>query len=410
MAAGGAVVEEVGMHVVVVGAGLAGGRAVEELRAAGHTGEVTLIGAEPHSPYERPPLSKDVLLGRADVASATLFDDAWYAEAQVDLRVATEAVGVDLARGVVELVDGSRLAYDRLLLATGCEPVRLAVAEAGRAPGSLPVPVTHLRTVEDAEAIRSLWSGGADGRRLLVVGGGWIGLEVAAAARENGMEVTLVHRGAQPLGRVLGPEMGQLFAAVHREHGVDLRLGATLEELTAGPAGRAAARLSDGSSVHVDAVVVGVGVRPRTRLAEAAGLPTDDGVLVDATLRTGDPHVWAAGDVACHEHPVLRRRVRVDHWDAAQEQGRHAARAMLGDPAPYTRLPYFYTDQYDLGMEYVGFVGREGYDDVVVEGDVPGRVLTARYVTEGTVVAALQINDWDAMDGLRETVGRPLRR
>ncbi|GAA5160124.1 NAD(P)/FAD-dependent oxidoreductase [Ornithinimicrobium tianjinense] len=396
------------MHVVVVGGGLAGARAVEELRKAGHTGEITLVGAEEHLPYERPPLSKDVLLGKSSPADAEVHDRAWYDERRVSLRLGSEAVALDLGRQMVTLDGGEELHYDALLLATGSEPRHLPDAE------GLSVPMSYLRTVEDSEAIAALWEGGGHARRLLVIGAGWIGLEVAAAARQHEVEVTVVEPAELPLGRVLGPEMGRLFADLHREHGVDLRLSTTVESLADGPDedGRptVVASLSDGSTVTADALVVGIGVRPRVRLAEQAGLTIaeDGGVAVDETLRTSDPHVWAAGDIASEDHPVLGRRVRVEHWDVARQQGRHAARAILGDDAAYRTMPYFYTDQYDLGMEYVGSPGPDGYDRAVIDGDVAGRVLTVRYVKDGTVVAAMQINDWDAMDGLRQAVGRPL--
>src|SRR5690606_15638915 len=242
----------------------------------------------------------------------------------------------------------------------------------------------------------------AEGVHVLIVGAGWIGLEVAAAARRAGARVTVVEPAEVPLARALGERMGRLFAELHREHDVDLRLGTqatAIEHVEE----RTDVTLSDGERLHPDLLVVGVGVRPDTALAEAAGLATHDGILVDAALRTSDPHVWAAGDVANHDHPTLGR-LRVEHWDTAIQQGRHAAGAMLGDAAPYAAQPYFFTDQYDWGMEYVGR-GRPD-DDLVTRGDPRRGGLTAFWVRDGIVVAGMQINDWDASDAVRALVGK----
>ncbi len=368
------------MNIVLVGGGLAGASAIEELRAQGYTGDLTLVGSEPHLPYERPPLSKDVLLGTAEPESAVLHDAAWYDEREVDLVLGTAATGIDLDRGKVELA-GRELDYDRLLLATGATPRRLPVADTAGPP------VSYLRTLDDARELKGRLSG-----RIVVVGAGWIGLEVAAAARAAGADVTVVERAAQPLEAVLGAEVGALFADLHREHGVDLRLGAGVD---------------DDILRGADLVVVGIGAVPCDDLAATAGLACDDGVLVDARLRASDPHVYAAGDVARHDHPLLGR-LRVEHWDAAIHQGRAAARAMLGDDAPYDRLPYFFTDQYDLGMEYVGHPGPEGYDELVLRGDRKERKVVAYWVRAGTVVAGMHLNEWDAIEEIRSAVGGPV--
>ena len=368
------------MNIVVVGGGLAAANAVQELRAQGYTGDVTLVGAERHLPYERPPLSKALLLGSAEPDSVFAHDAAWYEAQQVETLLGRSADALDLDRCRVR-VGGRELAYDRLLLATGATPRRLPAVE------RVGVPVAYLRTLDDSLALRQRLSG-----RIVVVGAGWIGLEVAAAAREAGAEVTVVEQAGQPLEAVLGPELGGIFADLHREHGVDLRLGTSVDQETLAGA---------------DLVVVGIGADPADALAREAGLECSDGVLVDARLRAGDPHVYAAGDVARHDHPVLGP-LRVEHWDAAIHQGRAAARAMLGDDTPYDRLPYFFTDQYDLGMEYVGHVGPDGYDDVVVRGDREARKLVAYWLRDGTVVAGMHLNDWDAIDTIRSVVGGPL--
>ena len=368
------------MNIVVVGGGLAAANAVQELRAQGYEGDLTLVGAESHLPYERPPLSKGLLLGSAKPDSVFAHDAEWYAEHQVELVLGSGVDALDLDRGRVTMA-GRELPYDRLLLATGATPRRLPIAdEAG-------VPVTYLRTLDDSVALKERLTG-----RIVIVGAGWIGLEVAAAAREAGAEVTVVEQASQPLEAALGAEVGALFADLHRAHGVDLRLGASVDPETLASA---------------DLVVVGIGARPADDLAREAGLACDDGVLVDASLRASEPHVFAAGDVARQDHPLLGR-LRVEHWDAAIHQGKHAARAMLGDDAAYDRMPYFFTDQYDLGMEYVGHVGPEGYDEVVIRGDREALNVRVFWLRAGTVVAGMHLNDWDAIDPLRAAIGGPL--
>ncbi|MDF1602696.1 FAD-dependent oxidoreductase [Nocardioides sp. YIM 152315] len=365
------------MSMLVVGAGLAGNAAVEELRAQGYDGHVVLIGAEQHLPYDRPPLSKDVLLGDKDVAATGLHDAGWYAERDIDVRTGTEVSRVDPVRRVVVTPSGE-LGFEKLLLATGSEPRRLPVEGA---------PAAYLRTRDDSAALRAAL---LEQPRLTIVGGGWIGLEVAAAARHAGCAVTLVEPQARPLLGVLGKRMGSAFADLHREHGVDLRLGTTFE---------------GASPVPADLVLVAVGAAPRLGLAESAGLDVDGGVLVDATLRTSHPDVYAAGDIAAHDHPTLGR-LRVEHWDNAIEQGRAAARNMLGADTPYERSPYFFTDQYDLGVEYVGRVPREHLDRVVVRGDLAGRRAVVLWHDAGRVLGGMHLNEWDSTDHLRALVGR----
>lgn len=382
-------------RIVIVGGGLAAAKAAEELRAQGHTGPVTVVAGEPHRPYERPPLSKDVLLGKAEPDSAFVHDESWYDDHEVELLIGTPASAIDLEARQVTVGD-RQLGYDRLLLATGAQPRRLAMVDDSGAD------VRYLRTMDDSVALRAELTGPR--RSVLLVGAGWIGLEVAAAARLAGAEVTVVESAPLPLANVLGPELATVFADLHREHGVDLRLATSLESVQHTD-GRTTVRLSDGHELHPDLVVVGIGAVPDDGLAAAAGLATDNGVLVDGRLRTSDEHVYAAGDVAHQDHPLLGR-IRVEHWDTAIQQGRHAARAMLGDEASYDRQPYFFTDQYDLGMEYVGHVGRDGYDEVVIRGDRPGRVLTAFWVKDDRVLAGMHLNDWDAIEPIRTWVGR----
>jgi NADPH-dependent 2,4-dienoyl-CoA reductase/sulfur reductase-like enzyme len=379
--------------VVVVGGGLAAAKAVEELRSQGFAGRVVLLTEEPHLPYERPPLSKGYLLGDQELEKAFVHTAPWYDEHAVELRTGTRATGLDVD-GHAVLVGDERVGYDRLLLATGSSPRHLALADDSGAP------VAYLRTMDDAAALRDRLR---DGRRVVVVGGGWIGLEVAAAARNAGCEVTVVEALAKPLLRVLGAEVAEVFVGLHDEHGVAFRLGASISAVESAD-GAAVVLLEDGSRLEADLLVVGVGISPNTGLAIAGGLETDNGVLVDEHLRTSHPDVFAAGDVANAFHPGLGRRIRVEHWDNAIQQGRVAARNILGAEEPYTRLPYFFTDQYDLGMEYVGHVGEEGYDDVVLRGDVAGRVFTAFWLSGGLVVAGMHANDWDAIEPVRRIV------
>jgi 3-phenylpropionate/trans-cinnamate dioxygenase ferredoxin reductase subunit len=365
------------MSIVIVGAGLAGGTAATELREHGYDGRVVLIGAEEHPPYERPPLSKGYLLGNDPLDDAFVHPRQWYADHEVELRLGVRATGVDVSEQVVRTTEGDE-PFDGLLLATGAEPRRLPMAEESGAP------TAYLRTIEDSDRLKSTF---AEGRRIVVVGAGWIGLEVAAAARAAGCEVTIFEMAELPLLRVLGPTVAEVFAGLHREHGVDLRLGSSFT----------AADLAG-----ADLVVVGVGVAPRVELAQDAGLGVENGVLVDARLRTTVPSVYAVGDIANHDHPVLGRRIRVEHWDTAINQAKVAARNLVGADEVYDAMPYFFTDQYDLGMEYVGHGGAE--DEVVVHGDLEARVFRAFWVREGRVVAAMHANDWDATDDLRAAV------
>jgi 3-phenylpropionate/trans-cinnamate dioxygenase ferredoxin reductase subunit len=379
---------------VVVGGGLAGATAATALREEGFDGRIVLVGAEPHAPYERPPLSKGYLIGSADRASVFVHPEPWYAEHRVELRRSTVVTELDRARHEVVLGDRERLGYDRLLLATGAVPRRLPV------PGADQVDVRYLRTLEDSERLRADFTPGA---RVVVIGAGWIGLETAAAARGAGCDVVVLEHAELPLLRVLGPEVAAVFADLHRDHGVDLRFGVTLTGLR--PAGTGAVVvLDDGTEVAGDLVLAGVGVAPDTGLAERAGLAVDDGVLVDAALRTADPDVFAAGDVANADHPLLGRRIRVEHWANALNQPRTAARAMLGLPASYDRLPYFFSDQYDLGMEYTGHVPPGGADTVVFRGDPGSREFIAFWLSEGRVLAGMNVNVWDVTGPIGDLV------
>ncbi|NUP26257.1 MAG: NAD(P)/FAD-dependent oxidoreductase, partial [Nocardia sp.] len=328
-------------HFVIVGAGLAGAKLAQALRDNDFDGHITLLGKEDRLPYERPPLSKEYLLGKKPVEEFTVETAAWYRDHNVDLRLGTEVTGIDRAARTVRLPDGSVLEYDKLALATGSSSRTLPI------PGADADAVYTLRTLGESDALIELFR---TARRLVVIGAGWIGLEVTAAARAAGVEVTVVESGSAPLLGALGPEMGEVFAALHREHGVDLRFDAQVEQITTANGRANGVALADGTEIGADAVLVAVGARPELGLAESAGLPTGTGVLVDASLTTTDPNIVAVGDIAEQEHPVLGRRIRVEHWANALNQPAAAAAAMLGRAASYDRLPYFFTDQYDLGM------------------------------------------------------------
>jgi NADPH-dependent 2,4-dienoyl-CoA reductase/sulfur reductase-like enzyme len=377
----------------VVGAGLAAGKAVQELRESGFDGQIVLYGAEPHPPYERPPLSKAYLMGHDSFDAALVQPIEWYKTHDVDLRLGTRVTAVDpLARTVI--ARGATQGYDKLLLATGAQPRHLAMADNSGAP------VAYLRTREDSDHIKSRLRAG---RRLAVIGGGWIGLEVAAAARRAGVHVTVLEALDLPLVRVLGPEVAGIFADLHRRHDVELRVSTAVSSIAAN-GGVAIVTLADGATIEADLLVVGIGVTPETALAEAAGIRTANGILVDEQLRTSAPDIFAVGDVANAVHPLLGRRVRVEHWDNAIGQGVIAAQNMLGKEVSYDRLPYFFSDQYDLGMEYLGHVGPDGYDHVVVRGTPEKGIFTAFWLREGRVLAGMHANDWDAMGPIRQIV------
>jgi 3-phenylpropionate/trans-cinnamate dioxygenase ferredoxin reductase component len=377
---------------VIVGASLAGAKAAETLREEGFDGRVVLIGEEPERPYERPPLSKDYLRGESERDKVYVHPASFYADKDIELRLGRSAVGIDTTSREVDLDDGGSIRYDRLLLATGAEPRRLPI------PGRDLPGVLYLRSVEDSDALRRRLSAGG---RVVVVGSGWIGSEVAASARQKGLDVTVVDPLAVPLERVFGTEVGAIYRDIHTEHGVDMLMGTGVEAFEGG---RHVERVltSDGRSLDCDFAVVGVGVTPRTQLAADAGLAVDDGVIVDSRLRTSADGVFAAGDVARAEHPLYGERIRVEHWANALNQGPAAARNMLGRDEPYERLPYFFSDQYDVGMEYSGFA-RE-WDRVVFRGDPASGEFIAFWLVEDRVVAGMNVNVWDVTEQIQRLI------
>jgi 3-phenylpropionate/trans-cinnamate dioxygenase ferredoxin reductase subunit len=380
---------------VIVGASLAGATAAAALREEGFSGRIVLVGEELERPYERPPLSKDYLQGRSEREKIFVHPSGWYAEHDVELQLGTRVVRVDAGEHELTVADGRPMRYDKLLLCTGSSPRQLPV------PGADLDGVLYLRTVGDSERIMETL---ASVSRLAVIGAGWIGLEVTAAARNAGVDVTLLEMMELPLLRVLGSEVAQLFAGLHRSHGVDLRFGVRVEEITGRDGQVTGVRLAGGRQVEVEAVVVGVGITPNTELAVGAGLLVDNGVVVDEHLRSSDPDVCAAGDVANALHPLLGRHIRVEHWANALNQPRTAAKTMLGGDAIYDRVPYFFTDQYELGMEYSGYVEPDGYDEVVFRGDPNDGEYIAFWLQDGRVLAGMNVNVWDVTDAIQALV------
>jgi NADPH-dependent 2,4-dienoyl-CoA reductase/sulfur reductase-like enzyme len=380
---------------VIVGASLAGAKAAETLREEGFAGTITLIGQEDDRPYERPPLSKGYLLGRDARDSIFVHDEGWYRDKSVDLRLGTVVTSIDRGAKRVQLAGGGTVPYERLLITTGASPRQL------RIPGADLDGILYLRTVGDCERLGAALRGGGS---VVIAGAGWIGLETAAAAREYGCEVTVVEPESGVLQRSLGPELGEVFADLHRSHGVTFRFNEGLSELT-GSAGKVAGAVtSAGAELPADLVIVGIGAVPNSAIAAESGLEVDNGILVDEALRTSDPDIFAAGDVASFLSPVLGRRIRVEHWGNALAGGPAAARSMLGRNMSYDWVPYFYSDQYDLGMEAAGLPEPGYYDEVVYRGDKDAGEFIAFWLDEGAVVAGMNVNVWDVNDDIQALI------
>ena len=381
-----------GRAFVIVGASLAGAKAAETLRQEGFEGRVVLLGEEPQRPYERPPLSKGYLQGQSGVEKVFVHDADYYNSNGIELRTATAVRALDRSARRVELASGEQLSYDAVLLATGSAPRRLSV------PGADLEGVDYLRDLADADRLRAAITSGA---RVVVIGAGWIGCEVAASARQLGAAVAMVEVAGLPLERILGAEMGGFYRDVHSDHGVDLHLGVGVESLRGGSRVEEV-RLADGTTLAADVVVVGVGVSPRTELAEAARLKVDNGIVTDEHLAASAPGVFAAGDVANAWHPILARRIRLEHWSSALNQGPVAAKNMLGVPTAYEKIPYFFSDQYDVGMEYTGHA--TDWDQVIFRGDPAGREFIAFWLKDAKVVAGMNVNVWDVAETIAALV------
>lgn len=377
-------------RIVIVGASLAGARAAEGAREAGFEGSIVLIGDEPERPYERPPLSKDYLRGERDDLS-WVHEESFYSENGIDLQTSTSVTGIDPAAKTVLIEEADPEPYDRLLLATGCEPRRIGV------PGADLEGIHYLRSAADSAALGERF---LEGPRVAVVGAGWIGSEVAASARQKGCEVTLVEPQEVPLQSVLGTEVGGVYAEIHLEQGVDFKSGTGVEAFL-GEGSVSKVRTTAGE-IEADLVVVGVGAVPRTGLAEAAGLELNNGVPVDAGLRTEAEGIYAAGDIANQFHPFFNDRIRVEHWANARRQGFAAGRSMAGAEVIYDDLPYFFSDQYDVGMEYVGFAS--DWDEVVIRGSKESREFIAFWLKDGRIQAGMNVNIWDVSETIGELI------
>ena len=382
--------------IVVIGGGLTAAKAVETLREEGFEGSITLIGDESERPYERPPLSKDYLQGKSTSDDLFVHDEGWYGEHQVETRFGDAAVSIDRELRTVTLASGDTVPYEHLLLATGSRPNTL------RIPGADLGGVFSLRRIGDSDQIRAAF---AEAKKLVVIGAGWIGLETAAAARAAGLEVTVLEYASLPLQRVLGDELAQYFAELHRRNGVDLRTSVSVTEIV-GTDGRVSAVRVDDESFPADMVIVGVGISPNAEIASAVGLAVDNGVTVDERLRTSDPTIFAAGDVANARNTALGANIRVEHWDNAIRQGQLAAKSMLGEAVSYDWQPYFYTDQFDLGMEYVGYASAG--DNVVIRGDKASGEFIAFWLSDGVPTAGMNVNIWDVNDEIRALIGKAI--
>ena len=377
---------------IIIGASLAGAKAAEELRDQGFDGRVVLIGDERELPYERPPLTKDYLRDEAKREQAMVHDPAFYEEREIELVTGVHATALDASGQRVTLDDGQELGFDRLLLCTGAEPRRLSV------PGAELDGVHYLRTLDDCDALRDRLAAGG---RVVVVGAGWIGSEFAASARQRGLEVTVVDPLPLPHERIFGPEIGSFYRDVHAQHGVELALGDGVDAFE-GNGSVAGVRTSSGRLLECDFALVGVGVQPRVELAAAAGLEVSSGIVVDESLRSSAPNVFAAGDVANAWHPFYGERIRVEHWANALNQGPAAARGMLGQSVSYDRIPYFFSDQYDVGMEYSGYA--TSWDEVVFRGERESGEFVAFWLRDRLVVAGMNVNVWDVNEHVQALI------
>jgi NADPH-dependent 2,4-dienoyl-CoA reductase/sulfur reductase-like enzyme len=378
---------------VIAGASLAGAKAAETLRDEGFDGDIVLIGAEQERPYERPPLSKGYLLGSDSRDSVYVHPAEWYDEHNVGLIEGITVTEIDPGARTVTTTGAAgelNMSYDKLLLATGASPRRLDF------PGSDREEVLYLRTVGDSDRLRSAFQ---PGTQVVVAGAGWIGLETAAAARTAECAVTVLEPQSGALHDQLGPEVGAVFADLHRAHGVEFRFGERAVEFRPGMV-----ITSGGAQVPADVLVVGIGAAPNDDLAARAGLETGNGVLTDEALRTSDPNIFAAGDVANSFHPLLGRRVRVEHWANALNGGPAAARSMLGQSVRYDAVPYFYSDQYDLGMECAGLPSPGSYDQILYRGDPATMEFIAFWLSGGTVIAGMNVNVWDVNDDIQSLI------
>jgi 3-phenylpropionate/trans-cinnamate dioxygenase ferredoxin reductase subunit len=378
---------------IIVGASLAGAKAAQELRERGFEGKLLLVGSESELPYERPPLTKDYLRGESEREKAYVHDRDFYGQQNIELLSGVTATKIDPDASQVTLDDGRELQYDRLLLTTGAEPRVIPV------PGADLDNVYYLRTLDDSDVLKQRLEAGSG--RVAVIGGGWIGSEFAASARQKGLEVALIDPLEVPAARLFGDEVGTFYRDVHAKHGVELLLGDGVESFE-GNGAVSRVKTSSGKTVECDFAVVGIGVVPRVGLAKDAGLKVDNGIVVDQNLRSSAPNIYAAGDVANAWHPFFEQQIRVEHWANALNQGPAAARAMLGDESGYDRLPYFFSDQYDVGMEYSGYT--TDWDQVVFRGDRDSGEFVAFWLKDSRVLAGMNVNVWDVNEHVQALI------
>ena len=364
---------------VIAGAGQAGGQAALSLRQAGYGGRIVVCGAEPAPPYQRPPLSKKYLSGELPRERVFLRPESFYSRNDVELRLGNPVRAIDPDHRTVTLADGDSLEFTDLVIATGSRPRRLDV------PGADLGNVFYLRTLEDVEAIRAEL---APGRKLAVVGGGYIGLEVASTAKGMGLEVCVIEAADRLLGRVTAPEMSAYYARAHRARGVDVRLSAAVDAFEG--SGKVEGVRCGADLVPADLVVVGIGVVPDTELAEAAGLACDDGIVVDETCATSAGHVYAAGDCTRHPSPILGRTLRLESVQNAIEQAKTAAANVAGTPLRYAQVPWFWSDQFDLKLQMVGI--SDGYDTIVQRGSMDADDFAMFYLKDGVLIAVDAVN------------------
>ncbi len=383
-------------NFVIIGGGLAGAAAAEELHKQGFDGSIRLIAGEAHAPYIRPPLSKGYLNGSDGLDAVYVHPKEWYAENGIDLLTDTRVIGIDPAQHMVTVESGTQLKYDKLLLATGSSP-RVLTIDGAELDG-----VHYLRTLDDSMALQNQLKAG--GKKLVLIGSGWIGMEVAATARTLGNEVTILERDPIPLAIALGDELGTLFAEMHKEHGVDLHTSVIVDKIVGEGGKVTGVALDSGETFPADLVLIGVGAIPNVGLAEKAGLEVERGILTDASLQTSDPDIYAAGDVANAMHPLIGQRLRSEHWANALNEGPAAARAMLGQDVSFDDIPYFYTDQYDLGMEYSGYGPLTKGAKVVYRGNREGHEFIAFWVADGKVVAGMNVNIWDVNEQVQRII------
>ena len=377
---------------VIVGASLAGAKAAQELREHGFDGRIVLIGAESERPYERPPLTKDYLRGESEREKAYVHRAEFYGEQDIELITGATVTAIDPDGSRVTLDAGRNVGYDKLLLTTGAQPRRIEV------PGADLEGIYYLRTLDDCDALRARIE---DSGRVAVVGAGWIGSEFAASARQLGLDVTVIDPLAVPNEQIFGAEIGTFYRDVHVQHGVEMLLGQGLEAFE-GDGAVARVRTTAGKVVECDFAVVGIGITPRTNLAADAGIAVENGIGANEHLETSAPGIFVAGDAANAWHPFYERHIRVEHWANALNQGPAAARAMLGGEVSYDRIPYFFSDQYDVGMEYSGYA--TSWDEVVFRGDREGGEFIAFWLADGRVVGGMNVNVWDVNEHVQALI------